>query len=286
MNEIAKAMAKMKKGRSPSEVLKAGGTTVLEQPLNICNRAYETEMVPSDWQKGIVGPIFKKGEKTICDNHRGITLLSHAGKIFTRIVETRLRECVEGVLDPSQYGFRPGRSTIDAVFIVKMLLKKSWEWGIDQYALFVDLDKAFDRVNRNNLWKVLKENRYNIPTKLIRVICSIYSQCTSKVKKSKIESEAFSIESGVRQGDVLSPLLFIIFMDRCIRDVTIGQNGEETVMYADDVGVVAHSLTNIQEVASRLWRGMSQNGMKINTRKGKTEIVHISRHTMQCEAYM
>jgi len=81
-------------------------------------------------------------------------------------------------------------------------------------------------------------------------------------------------------------LLFIIFMDRCIRDVTIGQNGEETVMYADDVVVVANSLTNIQEVASRWWRGMSQNGMKINTRKGKTEIVHISRHTMQCEVYM
>ena len=98
-----------------------------------------------------------------------------------------------------------------------MLLEKSWEWGIRQYALFVDLEKAFDRVNRNHLWEVLQENRYDIPTKLIRVIRSIYSQCASKVKTSKIESEAFSIESGVRQGDVLSPLLFIIFMDRCMR---------------------------------------------------------------------
>ena len=209
INEITKAMAKMRKGRSPGEdglpveVLKGGGTTVLEQLLNICNRAYETEMVPSDWQKGIISPIFKKGKKTICDNHRGITLFSHAGKIYTRIVETRLRECIEGVLDLSQYGFRPGRSTTDVVFIVKMLLEKSWEWGIDQYAFFVDLEKAFDRVNRNHLWEVLQENRYDIPTKLIRVIRSIYSQCASKVKTSKIESEAFSIESCVRQGDVI-----------------------------------------------------------------------------------
>ena len=165
-------------------------------------------------------------------------------------------------------------------------MEKSWEWGIDQYALSVDLEKACDRVIRNHLWKVLKENRYNIPTNMIRVIHSIYSQCTSKVNTSKIESEAVSIESGVRQGDALSPLLLIIFMDRCIRDVTIGENGEETVMHADDVVVVANSLTNSQEVASRWWRGMSQNGMKINTRKGKTEIVHISRHTMQCEVYM
>ena len=102
-----------------------------------------------------------------------------------------------------------------------------------------------------------ERDRYNIPTNFIRVIRSIYSQCTSKVKTSKIESKAVSIESGMRQGDVLSPLLLIIFMDRCIGDVTIAQNGEETVMYADDVVVVANSLTNSQEVASRWWRAMS-----------------------------
>ena len=74
-----------------------------------------------------------------------------------------------------------------------------------------------------------------MPTKLIRVIRSIYSQCVSKVRTQKVESAEFSIESRVRQGDVPSPLLFIIFMDKCIRDMRIGENWEEALLYADDV---------------------------------------------------
>ena len=84
-------------------------------------------------------------------------------------------------------------------------------------------------------------------------------------------------ESGAGQGDVLSYLLFIIFMDKCLRDIGPGMYGEETIMYADDVAVIADSITDIQEVANRLWFGMKANGMKVNTTKGKTELVVVSR---------
>ena len=94
-----------------------------------------------------------------------------------------------------------------------MILEKSWEWGLDKYALFVDLERAFDRINRNNLWSVLRDDHYNIPRKLVRVIRSMYAQCSIKVKTQGIESDHFHIGSGVRQGDVLSPLLLIIYMD-------------------------------------------------------------------------
>ena len=59
---------------------------------------------------------------------------------------------------------------MDPIFIMKMLLEKSWEWGIGKYALFIDLEKAFDRVNRDHLWTILREDYYNIPPKLIRVL--------------------------------------------------------------------------------------------------------------------
>ena len=84
---------------------------------------------------------------------------------------------------------------------------------MDTHALFIDLEKAFDRS--------LQGDHYNALDKLARVIGSIYSQCVSKVRTQKVKSAEFSIEPGVRQGDVLSPLLFIIFMDKCIIDMKI-----------------------------------------------------------------
>ena len=285
MEEFEKAISRIKSGKSPGddglpvEVLKAGGATVANKLLKIFNAAYKAEMVPLHWQKGVISPILKKGDKTVCNNHRGKTLLSHAGKIYNRILGRRLRDCVEDILDDCQFGFRPGRSTTDAVFTVKMMLEKCWEWGVVKYDLFIDLQKAFERVNRSLLWKILQEDHYNVPAKLVRVIRSLYSQCVSKVRTQKVESAEFSIESGVRHGDVLSSLLFIIFMDKCIRDVKIGENGEETLLYADDLVVMANSKTNIQDVANRWWHAMNENGMKINTQKGKAEVLAISRNS-------
>ena len=100
MNEITAAINKMKNGKTPGEdglpveVLRAGGARVVEEMFKIFSTAYRTETVPSDWQKGVIRPILKKGENTVCDNHRGITLLSHVGKIYTRIIEARLLDSV------------------------------------------------------------------------------------------------------------------------------------------------------------------------------------------------
>ena len=285
MEEFEKAISRMKNGKSPGddglpvEVLKAGGAPVANKLLKIFNAAYNAKMVQLDWQKGVIRPTLKRGEKTVCNTHRGITLLSHAGNIYNRILERRLRDCVEDVLDECQYGFKLGRSTTDVVLKVKMMLEKCWEWRVDKYALFIDLEKAFDRVNRSLLWRILQEDHYNMPAQLVRVIRSIYSQCVSKVRTQKVESAEFSIESGVRQGDVLSLLLFIIFMDKCIRDVNIGENGKETLLYADDVVMMANSKINTQDVVNGWWHAMNENGMKINTQKGKTEVVVISRNS-------
>ena len=119
----------MKTGKSPGddgipvEILKAGGECLLRQMLQICNAAYVSEIVPSDWQWGVISPLFKKGEKSMCDNYRGITLLSHSGQVYTRILEKRLKTCVDCLLNDSQYGFRPGRGITDVIFVVKMLLE-------------------------------------------------------------------------------------------------------------------------------------------------------------------
>ena len=113
MDELRSAISVMKKGKSPGEdglpveILRAGGECVMQQLLRIINVAYISERAPLDWQRGVISPLFKKGEKTVCDNHRGVTLLSHAGKIYTRILERRLRVRVEDVLNPPLPGLKP-----------------------------------------------------------------------------------------------------------------------------------------------------------------------------------
>ena len=150
LDEIRRALAQMKNGKSAGEDgIPAAGECGVRQLKKILNLAYKTETVPSEWQKRIIRPLFKKGEKAVCDNYRGVTLLT--GKVYTRIIEACLRHQVEGVLNDFQFGFRPARSTMDPIFILKILLEKSREWGIGKYALFIDLEKAFDRVNRDHL---------------------------------------------------------------------------------------------------------------------------------------
>ena len=107
------------------------------------------------------------------------------------------------------------------------------------------------------------------PYKLIRIIKKTHSCCVGKVKSRGWESEWFDIKIGVRQGDVLSPLLFIIFMDKCDRDSGCGHVVEETLMYADDDAVITESRGDLQEVANKWYKAAEGNGMKINTRVGK-----------------
>ena len=134
------------------------------------NGAYRTVRIPTDWQKGMICPIFKNGDKTICGNYRGITLLSQAAKLNSRMLQRRLRRCVEDVLGEWQHGFSQGRNTLDLIVTIKMMLEKTWELGLQKFILCTDFEKAFDRVQRRDLWSVLANDGYKVSPKLRRVI--------------------------------------------------------------------------------------------------------------------
>jgi len=101
-------------------------------------------------------------------------LLPHITKIYERILERRLRSLVEERLGEWQYGFRPNRSTADLIFIMKMILEKTWEYNDRTYLAFLDLEKAFDRVPRKKLWKAVEKAEYGIPPILRRAIRGMY----------------------------------------------------------------------------------------------------------------
>ena len=142
---------------------KAGPSGVTVELLNVCkkesvrrlaevaNNMLEGNKMPESWRKSDLISIFKgKGDVRTCGNYRSIKLLEHDMKVIERIFERRLRKVVK--VDEMQMGFVPGRGTTDAIFIMRQLLEKYEMAGRDLYMVFVDLEKAFDRVPREVIW--------------------------------------------------------------------------------------------------------------------------------------
>ena len=160
-------------------------------------------------------------------------------KLYESVLEARLRRSTEDKLGPWQHGFRKGVGTCDMIFALLQLIEKHWEFNKPFYIAFLDLEKAFDRIPRGNLWQAL--NTYDIPMDLQRAIESTYSMCLSKVNTQMGGGKWFDTKSGVRQGSILSPLLFILYMDLVIKEVHgINDNDKQFILaYADDIAQTA-----------------------------------------------
>ena len=102
-------------------------------------------------------PILKKGDRKECANYRGISLFSLPGKMYAKCLEKKCREIVESMLEDGQCGFCPGRSTTDQIFTLRQIFEKSCEYAKEVFACFVDLEKAYDRILRDKLWRELQE---------------------------------------------------------------------------------------------------------------------------------
>ena len=123
----------------PIEAVQACGTTGVKWLKRIFNIAWKERKVPEDWQKAIIVPIWKKkGNKRDCNTYRGISLLSHIGKVYAKILERRARPILETQLDEAQFGFRKGRGCTDALFALRQISEKTIEGDGETKILFID----------------------------------------------------------------------------------------------------------------------------------------------------
>ena len=169
---------------------------------------WQSGKTPSEWEKGLLKILPKKGDLGLPGNHRGIMLLEIAYKIVANLLRKRLLPIEEALDHESQCGFRPGRGCTDAVFTIKMALKKRQEHGLESWVLFLDLVKAFDRVPRELLWLVLA--KFGVPEKIVSLLRSLHETVTVKFQVQGI-SHTVNSTIGVKQGDVLGPILFTFF---------------------------------------------------------------------------
>ena len=285
MTELEEAIKKMKSGKTAGcdgiviELIKEGGELLKRKILKILNVIWTKGEIPEEWGKMLIIPIFKgKGDKSNCQNYRGISLINHITKLYERILEKRARSIIEEKLGKEQYGFRKNRGTTDLIFALRIVIEKSWEFNKAAYIAFIDLQKAFDSVPREKVWKCL-ERRYNIKGKLKKAIMSLYKPCLSSVRTGYENDTWFSIDSGVKQGSVISPLLFIAYMDEVTARFNEGftQRGEGDVMiYADDIAVWSENKQGVVEALERWDTVLTEAGLKMNVTK--TEIMKVSRN--------
>ena len=158
----------------------------------------------------------EKNDRLICDNYRGISLVSVPGKVLANILLELLKQSVEPLLLEVQCGFLLGRGTIDQIWLVRQLIEKSIEHKCAVHICFVDLEKAFDFVPRDVLRLLLKER--SIEEQVVQLIVDIHDGTHCVVKSSGEKSSKFEVTTGVRQGCVMSPVLFNLVMDKIVRE--------------------------------------------------------------------
>lgn len=268
--EVELALKNMKKGRAPgptgvtSELLRGAGKEGVKELTRIFNEIFENGEIPEDWKGSYTVPIYKgKGDALQCGKYRGVRLLEHGMKVYEKILEGRLRKSI--VIDNCQMGFCPGRSTTEAIFIIRQLQEKYCQKKKKLYHIFVDLEKAFDRVPRTMIEWALRKQR--VPQRLVTAVMALYQGTKSKVKALAGESDEFEIGVGVHQGSALSPLLFITVMQEATKEAR--GEGPWELLYADDLVLTAETLEEVRDMFNRWKAGMEQRGLKINMEKTK-----------------
>ena len=322
IDEVSKAIKQTSLGKSPgmdwipAEIFKSAGPVALEAlhsvlifksagpvPLealhSLLTSIWEEEDVPKEFRNATFVSLFKnRGSKTDYSNYRAISLLSVAGKILARVILKRLiTNMSEENLREAQCGFRPNRSTTDMIFTVRQVQEKCMKQNMDLVAVFIDLTKAFDAVNREALWVILSKLRCTI--KFVNLIRQFYNDRAGQVLSDGEASEPFSISNAVMQGCVLAPVLFNLFftcaLNHAIRDLeqrvylrcrldgslfdirrptTKTKTVQKTVLetlFADDCAFMAHRESDLQIIFNKFAEASRLPGLTISL--GKTEVL-------------
>ena len=289
--EVKEQVIKLQNRKAPGsdeiypEFLKGAVDEISSILTVLFRQVWSTGDIPNDWKEAIVVPVYKgKGARTSCNNYRPISLLSVPGKVFAAILLSRIKPLLLRTGRPNQSGFRPGRSTSDAILALRLLAEVHREFNRPLFVAFLDIKSAFDSVDREALWKWLAG--IGTPDIILCLIRELYSGTSARIRVGSESSDSFATTSGVRQGCVIASWLFNGPIDwvmnrTCSRGGiqfgSGGSNGDSwsftDLDYADDAVVFAPTASELPNILHRFQYQASTVGLQPSW--SKTKIMNI-----------
>jgi hypothetical protein len=281
--EVKKALQMLKHHKSPgtdgivAEALQAGGDRLEEELYGIMERVWSEEVIPTEWAKSVIVTIPKKGDLRECANYRTISLMNHMCKILMKIIQSRLQARVEPYLAEEQAGFRKDRSTVQQILILKLMAEQAWQKRQPIYNCFIDFSKAFDTIKHDVTWAVM--DSFGVDGKITRLLQNIYRGSVAAVRVGQQEGEWFVQTIRTRQGDPVSPVIFITYLERVMdaeqderQGVCISGEFFDNLRFADDIDLMELDLEKLQRSLNSVSEAASTMGLRINIAKTKVMI--------------
>ena len=289
--EVEECVKRQKNNKSPGmddipyEMYKNGGEVMIDEITKLFNCVWQEERVPKEWNECRVTLIHKGGYKSKNElkNYRPIALANTVGKIFSTMLNERLRKWIEreGVLGEEQNGFRADRRAEDNIFIVNEMIERKRRDKDKLYVCFLDIEKAYDRVIREIMWCVLV--KIGLSEKIVNIIRSMYEDTKAIYRLGTLETDWVRSERGVRQGCTLSPTLFSLYTEemaarlrRMDVGVKFGDHKINVLLYADDVVIMSETGEELQALLNVVDGYGRDFGVKFSSEKSKVMIVNRS----------
>lgn len=273
----------------PYEFFKNASLSFLELLVAKFNQTLCSGLVPECFERSIIVPLFKKGDPNVPANYRGISFSNSVAKIFCGVLLNRLSEwAVESkALSECQFGFRKGYSTIDSIFVLKNVVEYRLMQKVRTYAFFIDFKAAFDSIDRRALFYKLMGK--GISTKFINALKALYKNTSFAVWDGNNFSEWFVTSVGLKQGCILSPLLFSLFIDDivdCVEDgLRIGDVVVKILLYADDIIILAETPELLQRSINKVRDYCEMWNLTVNLDKSKIMVFQKGGRRSQTEKW-